>query len=105
MALGSDALERLTMQATSSEGPVPQLLPQAVRLCLRCKPASSTGVTPIMVRPLVSKLNVATMGSPVGRAPSIAASVSSMDDMVYPDHISAAPRQCRGLLGKGVPRS
>ena len=47
---------------------------------------------PIMVRPLVSKLNVATTGSPVGRAPAIAASVSSTDDMVSIHNKSAPPR-------------
>ena len=58
MAVGSAAVARLTMHATSSEGPVPQLLPHAARWCLRCNPASSAGVMPIIVRPLVSKLKV-----------------------------------------------
>src|SRR5208282_44819 len=82
IADGSAADARLTIEATSSEGPTPQLLPQAARPCLRCKPARSEGVMPIIVRPLVSKLKVATTGKPVVRAPATAASVSSTDDIV-----------------------
>src|SRR6185437_3578448 len=47
---------------------------------------------PIIVLPLVSKLRVVTIGSPVRRAPSIAASVSSAEDIVSIHRMSAPPR-------------
>src|SRR5260370_30809023 len=47
---------------------------------------------PFSVRPLVSKLKVATIGRPVVRPPAMAASVSSTDDMVSIQRMSAPPR-------------
>ncbi len=71
---------------------MPQLQPHAAKPYLRCNPARSEGVTPIIVRPLVSKLKVATTGRPVVRAPATAASLSSMDDIVSIHRKSAPPR-------------
>ena len=50
--------------ATTSEAPTPQLVPQASTdgLDLAIRSAKSFGVMPIIVRPLVSKLSVQTIG-------------------------------------------
>ena len=90
---GPMASARLWMQATTSEAPTPQLVPQATRRGDRvCSiPAKSLGEIPIMVRPLVSKLRVQTMGKPTVAAPATAASTSSRDDMVSIHSTSTPP--------------
>ena len=84
-------MARLTIEATSSDGPTPQLLPQASSPCVRWMAANSFGVNDIIVRPLVSKLSVRTTGRPVERAPAIAASTSSLEDIVSIHSTSAPP--------------
>src|SRR5271169_796506 len=81
-APASAAALRLTIEATSSDGATPQLLPQAASPWPDPRPANSAGVTPIIVRPLVSKLSVTTTGNAVVRAPATAASTSAGEDIV-----------------------
>ena len=90
---GPMASARLWIQATTSEAPTPQLVPQAARRGVRdCSMAEkSLGEMPIMVRPLVSKLSVQTMGSSATAAPATAASTSSREDMVSIHSTSAPP--------------
>ena len=73
---------------------------------MRCSPASSDGVMPIIVRPLVSKLNVATTGNPVVRAPATRR-LGFLDGRhgLDPQEIRAAALQGRRLLGKRLARS
>ncbi len=77
------ALEMPSTVAMSSEAPTPQLAPMATGwVGMRRDGTEGLGVMPIMVRPLVSKLMVVTMGRPACAAPSTAALSSSSDDMV-----------------------
>ena len=79
--------------ASSWPGPVPQLAPKAMgRRGRRSNRATAaSGVMPIMVRPLVSKLIVTTTGRSVAMAPWTAASTSSAEDMVSIHSRSAPP--------------
>ena len=71
---------------------LPQLAPIAARLSPPSRSASSVPVTPIMVRPAVSKLMVAVTGrSHAERAPRTAASSSSRSLMVSTHSTSAPP--------------
>ena len=79
--------------ATSSEAPTPQLAPMATGWVgnAAVRAPKALGVMPIMVRPLVSKLMVVTIGSPAFDAPSTAARSSSSDDMVSIHRTSTPP--------------
>ena len=92
IAAGSDAEARLTMDAMSSEGPVPQLLPHAARWMLTMQCGQIERRNAHHRPPVGIEAQVATTGKPVARAPAIAASVSSTDDMVSIHRISAPPR-------------
>ncbi len=84
----------LSTAATTSEAPMPQLVPQAWTrgLVCWCKFIRSEVPTPIMVRPLVSKLMVNMIGKPASPAPFTASSTSSSEDMVSIHNTSAPPR-------------
>ena len=74
----------LVIAASNSSGPLPQLAPSAVTSnSLRVSSACS-GLTPIIVRPLVSNVMVVMIGisGAARRQPSTAARTSSRSDMV-----------------------
>ena len=83
----------LTIAATSSAAPTPQLLPQPARsgTISPARLIMSAAVTPIIVRPLVSILIEKTTGRPVVFAPAKAARASSNDDRVSIQIRSAPP--------------
>ena len=83
----------LTIAATTSAAPTPQLLPQAARsgTISPAMPMMSAAVTPIIVRPFVSILIEKTTGSPVVLAPVKAACASSIDESVSIQIRSAPP--------------
>ena len=82
---------------------MPQLAPNATGRTARRsrRPIAAAVVTPIMVRPWVSKVMVATTGRPVRAAPATAASSSSTAEIgLDPQHVAAAIRQSLRLLGE-----
>jgi hypothetical protein len=84
---------RLLTVSTSIAGPAPQLAPNATSggvIAWRNSTARS-GVSPIMVRPPVSKVIVDATGSPVAAAAAIAAPSSSRPKLVSIHNTSTPP--------------
>ena len=105
MAEGSEAVARLTMQATSSEGPVPQLLPHAARWCLRCK----AGEFRRRNAHHGAAIGIEAQGGDDRQAGDARAGDGRFGFFdgghgFDPQQVGAAARQRRGLLGEGVAR-
>ena len=95
----------VAMTGMSSSGPFPQLPPIASAPHAASASTASSGDTPIIVWPRVSKVIVATSAIPgaAWRTPSMAALISvEIGHRLDPDEVHAAGDERRGLLAEDV---